>query len=111
MSKKILTETRIREIVRKKLEEILSEDVNIDLNKNGRLWHRRTDIWINAANEIKKKGSTVINVPTRKGDIVKAILSKSSRGGIILKVGDIGREFGNMADAFIVLRNYIHNIN
>ena len=110
MSKKILTETQIREIVRKSIEEILSENINIDLNKDGQFWHRKANIWSNAANEIKEKGSAEINVPTNRGDIVKAILYKSTRGGIRLKVGDIEREFGNMADAFIVLRNYIHNI-
>lgn len=109
MRSKIITESQLRKIIRETLGEILNEDIDIDMLKNGRFWYNRVNIWKEASNEIKQNGHTIINVPISEGNIISAKLYMSSRNGIVLDVGDVKREFGSIGDAFAILQQYVNN--
>lgn len=109
MRNKIITESQLRKIIRETIENILTEDVNIDTSKEGMNWHRHVNIWKNVANEIEEKGESIINLPLPQGNNIQAKISKTSNGGILLEVDNFRKIFGNIGSAFTALHLYINN--
>lgn len=105
-----LTESKLKQIVSESVKRVLKEEFQIGLNNNGKTGFQNINLWRAAANEIKTKGSTIINIPLDYDKFLQARLTRTQRGGVYLETKNLNKEFASISDAFNTLQGYAQNM-
>lgn len=106
----LLTEDKLRQIVRETIENIVNEDIDIDvINSNQNLFNK-AHIWRNAVNEIEKDGYTFVNIPVNNNTTLKFKLMKHRLGCIQMEYNNTTKLFPSIGDTFSFIKQYTERI-
>lgn len=105
----VLTEDKLRQIVRETIENIINEDIDINVNNNQNPFNK-SNTWRTAINEINENGYTFVNIPINNNDILKFKLTKHRLGSIQVDFNNKTKLCMTMAEAFSFIRRCTGNI-